>query len=269
MLRRSLFVRGVTLALCTPLAVTARAGVMNPDISVIGQPFMRWTDDAADPDSQARHARRGRDRVRVRRLPQSLRARQRSSRRSVEEGIELEEGYFTAPARPARRPGAQGRQVPRRLRQAEPAASARLSRSRSASACWPTYLPGDESFNETGLQRLGAAPARRRRLAHRVGRLAAGRHVPHRARVERRAERSADHRSREATVRASRARRARTGLGVRSPIGDRSGSSSACPATAGHQQRRGRDADHGVRRRRSRPSCGPGRTPTCWCRPRC
>lgn len=30
------------------LAVPAHAGVVNPDISVIGQPFVRWTDDAGD-----------------------------------------------------------------------------------------------------------------------------------------------------------------------------------------------------------------------------
>src|SRR5882672_5406041 len=30
-------------------ATAARAGVVNPDISVLGQPFMRWTSDASDP----------------------------------------------------------------------------------------------------------------------------------------------------------------------------------------------------------------------------
>src|SRR5262249_39726323 len=36
------------LLLLAPVA-PARAGVVNPDISVIGQPFMRWADDFNDP----------------------------------------------------------------------------------------------------------------------------------------------------------------------------------------------------------------------------
>jgi hypothetical protein len=45
--------RGTAIVAALALAVLApapsRAGVSNPDISVIGQPFARWTDDAADP----------------------------------------------------------------------------------------------------------------------------------------------------------------------------------------------------------------------------
>ncbi len=51
MLRR-LFRLIATMALGAALAATARAGVVNPDISVIGQPLARWTDAAGDPASK-------------------------------------------------------------------------------------------------------------------------------------------------------------------------------------------------------------------------
>ena len=39
----------VTIAFLAIPSASAFAGVVNPDISVIGQPFIRWTDDETDP----------------------------------------------------------------------------------------------------------------------------------------------------------------------------------------------------------------------------
>ena len=40
----------LALTLLTTVAILpSRAGVVNPDISLIGQPAIRWSDDAADP----------------------------------------------------------------------------------------------------------------------------------------------------------------------------------------------------------------------------
>jgi hypothetical protein len=46
------FLSCALLVLALAPARTARAGVTNPDISVIGQPFMSWTDDASDPTTK-------------------------------------------------------------------------------------------------------------------------------------------------------------------------------------------------------------------------
>ncbi len=46
MLRRPTFLPAA-LALAASVA-PVRAGVVNPDISVVGQPFVRWTDDAGE-----------------------------------------------------------------------------------------------------------------------------------------------------------------------------------------------------------------------------
>ena len=45
MIRRIAF----TLMVLTTAATPALAGVVNPDISMVGQPFIRWTDDDTDP----------------------------------------------------------------------------------------------------------------------------------------------------------------------------------------------------------------------------
>ena len=45
MFRRSV----LAVALLAITAAPAMAGVVNPDISVVGQPFIRWTDDVSDP----------------------------------------------------------------------------------------------------------------------------------------------------------------------------------------------------------------------------
>jgi len=43
-------IAAAALLLATAFAPAAtHAGVVNPDISVLGQPFMRWTNDASDP----------------------------------------------------------------------------------------------------------------------------------------------------------------------------------------------------------------------------
>jgi hypothetical protein len=51
-MRRHLRCSLLGFALALAAAPRARAGVTNPDISVIGQPFMRWTDAAGDPTAK-------------------------------------------------------------------------------------------------------------------------------------------------------------------------------------------------------------------------
>ena len=45
MIRRIAF----TCILLATATTPARAGVVNPDISIVGQPFIRWTDEPSDP----------------------------------------------------------------------------------------------------------------------------------------------------------------------------------------------------------------------------
>ena len=82
------------LVLFAVLVSPANAGVSNPQISIIGQPFTSWTDDASDPD-----------RLRPRLDPGEVElvyddylnpyARGFLTLTLGEEGLELEEGFFT------------------------------------------------------------------------------------------------------------------------------------------------------------------------------
>jgi hypothetical protein len=135
----------LVLALVAP----ARGGVVNPDISVIGQPLVRWTDAADDP------ARR-----RVTLDPGEVEfiadaALNPFARGTVvtslgPAGLSLEEGYFDLtrglPAGLALR-GGQYRAGFGKMNPAHPHTYPFAERFHVLAA----YLPGEESFNETGV----------------------------------------------------------------------------------------------------------------------
>jgi hypothetical protein len=127
----------------------ALAGVANPDLSVIGQPYLRVTTDPDDPD---------RDRPRLDPGETELvfdaylnpYARGYFTLALAEEGMELEEGYFTLlRGLPAglNLKGGKYRAGFGKLNAAHPHTYPFFERFRVLSA----YLPGKESFNETGI----------------------------------------------------------------------------------------------------------------------
>lgn len=71
-----------------------RAGVVNPDISVVGQPFIRTTDDPADPDRERLQLNVGETEF-VFDAYLNPYARGFFTVALAEEGIELEEGFFS------------------------------------------------------------------------------------------------------------------------------------------------------------------------------
>lgn len=137
-------------------AAGARAGVINPDISILGQPFARWTDDEADP---------GRDRVTLEMgevevvFDDYLNPYSRGffTLSIKEEGLELEEGYFSLyrglPLGLALKGGKYrvgfGKLNPMHIHQLPFA-----ERPRVAALC----LPGEESYNEVGASLSGRIP---------------------------------------------------------------------------------------------------------------
>jgi hypothetical protein len=81
-------------ACCVLAARPAAAGVVNPDISILGQPFIRWTNDAADPSAK----RAVLDVGEVETIFDAYLnpyARGLFNLSLSEDGMELEEGYFT------------------------------------------------------------------------------------------------------------------------------------------------------------------------------
>lgn len=140
-----------TLALlCIGVTGPAGAGVVNPDISVIGQPVMRWTDDASDP---------GRKRFRFdpgetefvfdAALNPYARGTVVAAMADGEAGVE--EAYFTMtrglPLGLAIKAG-KYRVGFGRLNPQHPHVYPFAERFRMLA----DYLPGEEAFNETGLQ---------------------------------------------------------------------------------------------------------------------
>jgi hypothetical protein len=147
MLRRFAFASIVLLLAAGPVA---HAGVVNPDISVIGQPFARWSDDAGDPA-------RKRVRLDVGETEFVFDADLNPYARGTfigalgEDGFELEEGYFQMlrglPANLGLKAG-KYRLGFGKLNPAHPHVYPFADRFRVLA----TYLPGDESFNETAVQ---------------------------------------------------------------------------------------------------------------------
>lgn len=136
-------------ALASLAAIPAAAGVTNPDISVIGQPFIGWTDDRSDPD-------RLRLRPQVGESEFVFDAHLNPYARGVfvaslgDEGAALEEGYFELtrglPLDLALR-GGQYRVGFGRLNIVHPHAYPFADRPEALAA----YLPGEEAFNDVGL----------------------------------------------------------------------------------------------------------------------
>lgn len=131
------------------LAVPAHAGVVNPDISVIGQPFVRWTDDAGEGARKRLVLDPGETEFL---FDAALNPYARGTVVVAfgDEGAAVEEGYFTLtrglPANLALKAG-QYRVGFGKLNIQHPHALPFAERFHVLG-----YLPGDEAFNETGLQ---------------------------------------------------------------------------------------------------------------------
>ncbi|HEX6791470.1 MAG TPA: hypothetical protein VF247_09190 [Candidatus Krumholzibacteria bacterium] len=138
-------------------AAPARAGVTNPNISVIGQPFMRWHDDASDPS----HERATLDPGEVEGVFDAYLNPYASGTFVLtfgEDGAALEEGYFQLlrglPAGLALK-GGKYRMDFGKLNPQHPHAYPFATRWRVLSS----YLPGEESLNETAVELSGRIPA--------------------------------------------------------------------------------------------------------------
>ncbi len=152
MLRRVAFV-GLLLSIAPGFA---KAGVVNPDISVVGQPFIRWTDDPSDPS----HLRPTLNIGEVEGVFDAYLnpyARGTFILSIADGGIEVEEGYFQLlrglPGGLAVK-GGKYRVGFGKLNPQHPHAVPFADRFRVLQ-----YLPGDEAFNETGVSLSGRIPA--------------------------------------------------------------------------------------------------------------
>src|SRR5262245_60835164 len=137
------------LALVLVPARSAQAGVTNPDISVIGQPFVRWNDDASDPTAKRPVFDVGETEFV---FDAALNPYARGFFDVTLEGgqIDLEEGYFSLlrglPG-DIQLKGGKYRVGFGKLNPAHPHTYPFANRFGVLAA----YLPGVESYNETGL----------------------------------------------------------------------------------------------------------------------
>jgi hypothetical protein len=153
MMRRFSFMVLLVAAASTPTL----AGVVNPNVSVIGQPFIRWNNDPSDPTRD--HAIL--DPGEVETVFDAYLNPYASGTFVLtlgEEGMELEEGYFQLfrglPAGLAIK-GGQYRMGFGKLNPQHPHAYPFADRFRVLA----NYLPGDEALNETAVQLSGRIPA--------------------------------------------------------------------------------------------------------------
>ncbi|MEO5617401.1 MAG: hypothetical protein ABIS67_06490 [Candidatus Eisenbacteria bacterium] len=132
------------------LGEAAGAASINPDISLIGQPAMRWSDDAADPARKRARLEVGETEI-VFDAPLNPYARGTAVITLGDEGAEVEEAFFALsrglPGALALK-GGKYRSGFGRLNIAHGHTYPFAERFRVLAA----YLPGDESLNETGLQ---------------------------------------------------------------------------------------------------------------------
>lgn len=132
------------------LAPSAHAGVVNPDISLIGQPIMRWIDAAGDPASKRWVLDPGETELMVD-APLNPYARGAAVFSFADGGVDVEEAYFQMlrglPAGLALK-GGKYRVGFGKLNIAHPHAYPFADRPHVLAA----FLPGAEAFNETGLQ---------------------------------------------------------------------------------------------------------------------
>ena len=155
MSRRSIIAAALLLT-ATLGPATAGAGVVNPDISVLGQPFMRWTDDTSDSSPK----RVSFDPGEVEMVYDSYLnpyAKGYFVTSLGNDGLALEEGYFTLlrglPGGLALK-GGRYRVGFGKLNPMHPHAVPFAERPRVLAA----YLPGEEAFNETGVSLSGRVP---------------------------------------------------------------------------------------------------------------
>jgi hypothetical protein len=156
MLRRTLSLAALVAAL--PLwTLPAAAGVVNPNLSVIGQPFLRLTDDPADPDHDRVRMDVGETEIVFDDYLNPF-TRGNFTLSLGADGIELEEGYFVITrGLPAglNLKGGKYRAGFGKLNAAHPHTYPFFARFHVLAA----YLPGDEALNETGLQLSARLPA--------------------------------------------------------------------------------------------------------------
>jgi hypothetical protein len=131
-------------------ATPAHAGVVNPDISVIGQPFIRWNDDASDPAAKRPVLDVGETEF-VYDAALNPYARGTFTAALSRDGFELEEGYFVLtrglPLGLSLK-GGKYRAGFGKLNPQHPHVYPFAERFHVLAA----FLPGDESLNETGVQ---------------------------------------------------------------------------------------------------------------------
>jgi hypothetical protein len=131
------------------LASSARAGVINPDISVLGQPFIRWTNDVSDPSAKRAVLDEGEVEA-VFDAYLNPYAKGNFVLSIGEEGLEVEEGFFTilrgVPGG-LQLKGGKYRVNFGKLNIMHPHAVPFAERPGVLAA----YLPGDEALNETGI----------------------------------------------------------------------------------------------------------------------
>lgn len=137
------------------IASVAAAGVINPNISVIGQPFSRWTDAAGDPSAERATLDAGETEF-VYDDYLNPYARGFFTVALSDEGAEVEEGYFNLlrglPLGLTLK-GGKYRVGFGKLNPVHPHANPFAERFRVMA-----YLPGDEAFNETGVQLSARLP---------------------------------------------------------------------------------------------------------------
>jgi hypothetical protein len=147
---RRLSITAAGLVLAAPWPEPAHAGVVNPDISVIGQPFARWTDDPGDAAARRATLDVGETEF-VFDAYLNPYARGTFTVALGEEGAEVEEGYFLLtrglPGGLALK-GGRYRAGFGRLNIVHPHAYPFAERFHTLAA----YLPGEEAFIETGAQ---------------------------------------------------------------------------------------------------------------------
>ena len=153
---RRLLLGVVAVALCT-VPVAANAGVTNPDISLIGQPLIHWTDAAGDPSRKRPVLDAGETEI-VFDAALNPYARGWATLSFAEGGASVEEIYFTMlrglPAGLTLK-GGKYRMGFGKLNMVHPHAYPFAERFSVLAA----YLPGEEAFNETGLQLSARLPA--------------------------------------------------------------------------------------------------------------
>jgi hypothetical protein len=145
----------LAIALQSGLAPPCAAAVGNPDISVIGQPFMRFTTDAADPDRDRVTLNPGEFEV-VFDAALNPYARGTVILAIGEEGLELEEGFFALTQGLPWRLALKGGQYRVGFGKMNPMHPHTLPFSERFRVLG--YLPGEEAFIEPGISLSDLVP---------------------------------------------------------------------------------------------------------------